>query len=138
MSTNYTIAVLDATGVQGAAVAGALLANGTFSVRAITDDASSVKAVELALVGAEVIEASTGDEASLRKAFEGAYGAFLVTHESDYESEEAAMVDVEKLIRAVRAADVPRLFWSTLETSAYGPGGLEKAVLSSFIGLLDD
>ena len=77
--TKNVITVLGATGTQGGAVARALLADGEFTVRAVTRNAAAPKARRLAELGAQVVEATLTDEDSLRQAFDGAYGAFLVT-----------------------------------------------------------
>jgi uncharacterized protein YbjT (DUF2867 family) len=49
-------------------------------VRALTRNADSGKARQLASQGVEVVEADLDDEASVRKALHGAYGAFVVTN----------------------------------------------------------
>ena len=79
MSHDKVITVLGATGTQGGAVARALPADGEFGVRAVTRDVASSRARALAELGAEVAKATLTDKGSLRAAFEGAYGAFLVT-----------------------------------------------------------
>ncbi len=71
------VLVTGSTGTQGGAVARQLLANG-WNVRALTRSASSEKAQALAAAGAEIVEGSMDDPASLEKAFEGAYGLFSV------------------------------------------------------------
>ncbi|MBE1490827.1 NmrA/HSCARG family protein [Plantactinospora soyae] len=115
MSGNNTISVLGATGVQGGAVARALLADGTFEVRAITRNASSARAQALAALGAEVVEATLNDEASLRKAFDGAYGAFLVTPFWEHMSAAKELIEVGNLISAAKATELQHVVWSTLE-----------------------
>jgi len=109
------ISVVGATGVQGGAVARALLASGEFQVRAITRNASSAKARALAELGAEVVEASLYDEASLRKAFDGAYGAYLVTPFWEHMSAAKELVEVANLIEAATATGLKHVVWSTLE-----------------------
>src|SRR5687768_13940389 len=81
MADKKIIAVLGATGSQGGGLARAILADksGLFAVRALTRDPATEKAQELAKLGAEVVKADAGSMASLRKAFDGAYGAFCVT-----------------------------------------------------------
>ncbi|MEV6306501.1 NmrA/HSCARG family protein [Actinoplanes sp. NPDC051861] len=110
-----TISVVGATGVQGGAVARALLADGVFGVRAITRDASSAKARALAELGAEVVEATLNDEATLRKAFDGAYGAFLVTPFWEHMSAAKELAEVANLISAATATGLRHVVWSTLE-----------------------
>jgi uncharacterized protein YbjT (DUF2867 family) len=115
MSDNNVITVIGATGTQGGAVARALLADGEFAVRAVTRSAASPKARALAELGAEVVEATLTDEGSLREAFNGAYGAFLVTPFWEHRSPARELVEVENLINAARAAGLQHVVWSTLE-----------------------
>jgi uncharacterized protein YbjT (DUF2867 family) len=75
------IAIIGATGRQGGGLARAILADdtGAFAVRAVTRHPGSERARHLAKLGAEVVEADLDDEPSLRAAFAGAYGAYVVT-----------------------------------------------------------
>ena len=66
-------------GLQGGAVAHALLADGTFEVNAVTRNAQSSKAQKLASHGARLIQADLSNEATLRDAVAGSYGVFAVT-----------------------------------------------------------
>src|SRR6516225_811961 len=81
VSDSKVIAVVGATGAQGGGLVRAILndPNGGFAARALTRDANSEKARELADQGAEVVAADIDDARSVAKAFEGAYGAFCVT-----------------------------------------------------------
>jgi len=81
MSEKKIIAVVGATGAQGGGLVRAILrdAEGHFRVRAITRDSNSEKAQQLASLGAEVVAADVDDENSLKRAFEGADGAYCVT-----------------------------------------------------------
>src|ERR1700674_5820927 len=74
------IAVLGATGAQGGGVVRAILndPNGGFTARALTRDVNGAKAKELGKLGAEVVAADVDDVGSLKRAFEGAYGAYCV------------------------------------------------------------
>src|SRR6201997_1938752 len=82
MTEKKIIAIVGATGVQGGGLLRAIMADpdGRFPARALTRDAGSDRARELASQGAEGIEADLDDETSLRKAFDGAYGAYVVTN----------------------------------------------------------
>jgi uncharacterized protein YbjT (DUF2867 family) len=115
MSQNKIIAVLGATGTQGGAVARALLTDPDFTVRAVTRNAASPKAQALADAGAQVVEATLTDEAGLRRAFDGAYGAFLVTPYWEHRSPARELSEVENLIAAARTAHLQHVVWSTLE-----------------------
>ena len=81
MNTKKTIVVVGATGAQGGGLVRAILndPDHEFNVRAITRDVSTDKAKELAKLGAEVVAANVDDVESLKKAFQGAYGAYCVT-----------------------------------------------------------
>ncbi|MDX6540778.1 MAG: hypothetical protein QOI71_2388, partial [Gaiellales bacterium] len=81
MSDKKVIAVVGATGAQGGGLVRAIMADpdGGFTARALTRDPSSEAAEALAALGAEVVAVDIDDEASVRRAFEGAYGAFCVT-----------------------------------------------------------
>lgn len=71
------IVVTGATGRQGGAVARSLL-KARWRVRALTRNPQSSKALALAASGAEVVQADMEDPQSLRRAFQGAYGAYSV------------------------------------------------------------
>jgi len=75
------IAVLGATGAQGGGMVRAIIndPNGGFTARALTRDVNGAKAKELAKLGAEVVAADVDDVESLKRAFDGAYGAYCVT-----------------------------------------------------------
>jgi uncharacterized protein YbjT (DUF2867 family) len=77
MSSKRIIAVTGATGAQGGGLVRAILEDptGGFAARAITRDPNSDKAKALAKLGAEVVAGDVDDEASLKRAFEGAHGA---------------------------------------------------------------
>jgi uncharacterized protein YbjT (DUF2867 family) len=68
------ISVVGATGQQGGAVARALQASGQFKLRALTRHPGKHR--ELA---EEVVEADLDRPETLKAAFEGAHGVFLVT-----------------------------------------------------------
>ncbi|HEY9334898.1 MAG TPA: NmrA/HSCARG family protein [Kribbella sp.] len=120
------IAVVGATGAQGGALARAILADpsGEFAVRALTRNPDSGVAKDLAAAGAEVVAADLDDEASIRAAFDGAYGAFVVTNywapltpeeEVVRTRAEMELAQAETAARAARDAGVQHLVWSTLE-----------------------
>ncbi|MGN9907795.1 NmrA/HSCARG family protein [Phytohabitans sp. LJ34] len=115
MSYDKVITVLGATGTQGGAVVRALLTGSEFTVRAVTRNAASPKAQALARRGAHVVEATLTDEGSLRRAFDGAYGAFLVTPYWEHRSPARELAEVENLISAAQAASLRHVVWSTLE-----------------------
>ena len=117
MTDKKTIAVIGATGGQGGGLVRAILADpqGPFTVRAITRSAASERARELAETGAEVVEADLADEASLRKAFDGAYGAFVVTNFWESLSAKVELAQAAAAAAAAKDAGVRHVIWSTLE-----------------------
>jgi uncharacterized protein YbjT (DUF2867 family) len=117
MADKKTIAVVGATGAQGGGVVRAILndPSGGFAARAITRDINSDKAKELGKMGAEVVAADIDDEQSLEKAFQGAYGAYLVTFYWAHFSPEKEMTEVCNMATAAKAAGITHAVWSTLE-----------------------
>jgi len=112
-----TIAVVGATGAQGGGLVRAILADpsGGFAVRALSRDPASDKAKALAQQGAEVVAANVGDPAALRRAFEGAYGAFCVTFFWDHFSPEKEQAEARAMAQAAKDAGLKHVIWSTLE-----------------------
>ncbi len=117
MADKKIIAVVGATGAQGSGLVRAILAepSGEFAARAITRDARSEKAMELARLGAEVVEANVDDVESLKRAFAGAHGAFCVTFFWDHFSPEKEIAQATAMAEAAKAAGVKHVIWSTLE-----------------------
>jgi uncharacterized protein YbjT (DUF2867 family) len=117
MSEKKILAVLGATGAQGGGLVRAIQADpdGGFVARAITRDPNSEKAKELAALGAEVIAADVDDEESLKRAFEGAYGAYCVTFFWAHFSPEKELHQVASMARAAQATGLRHVIWSTLE-----------------------
>jgi len=112
-----TIAVVGATGAQGGGLVRAILADpsGGYTARAVTRDAASDKAKALAQQGAEVVAANVDDKASLRRAFDGAHGAFCVTFFWDHFSPEKEQAEARAMAEAAKDAGVKHVIWSTLE-----------------------
>src|SRR5262249_53338672 len=102
MADKKIIAVVGATGAQGGGVVRAILSDpaGGFAARAITRDVNSDKAKALAALGAEVVSADVDDEASLARAFQGAYGAFCVTFFWGHFSPEKELAEAGNMARA--------------------------------------
>jgi uncharacterized protein YbjT (DUF2867 family) len=118
MPDRQTIAVVGATGAQGGGLVRAIAAHpdGPFVARAITRDPGSDAAQALAaLPNVEVVQADTDDEASVERAFAGAYGAFCVTFFWADMSAEHELVQAQNMATAAKAAGVHHVIWSTLE-----------------------
>ena len=117
MAERKTIAVVGATGAQGGSLVRAILddPNGGFSARAITQNPDSDKARKLAGMGAEIAAANIDDEDSIARAFQGAYGAYLVTFFWAHFSPDKELAEARNMARAAKAAGVDHVIWSTLE-----------------------
>src|ERR1700687_2359868 len=109
MSSNSKklIAVIGATGKQGGAVVRALRAQGQFKVRALTRDPGKHRGL-----ADEVVEADLNRPETLKAAFKGAYGAFLVTNFWEKGADE--LKQATAAVRAAKDAGVKHLVWSTL------------------------
>ena len=112
-----TIAVVGATGAQGGGLVRAILADpsGEFAARALTRDVNSAKAKELAKLGAEVVAVNVDDVDTLRRAFQGAHGAYCVTFFWDHFSPEKEQAQARAMAQAAKDAGVKHVIWSTLE-----------------------
>ncbi len=86
--------------------------------RALTRNVDSDKATELAKIGAEVVAADLDHEASLRKAFEGGYGAFCVTNFWEHFSPEKELAQATNMAHAAKHTGLQHVIWSTLEDTA--------------------
>ena len=109
------IAVIGATGQQGGGVVHALQASGQFKVRALTRNRDKHR--DLA---EEVVEADLDRPKTLKAAFEGAHGVFLVTNPREQGADERNQATAA--VRAAKDAGVEHLIWSTL------PDALKEAV----------
>jgi uncharacterized protein YbjT (DUF2867 family) len=117
MADKKIIAIMGSTGAQGGGLARAILGDpkSKFAVRAITRDVSSDKAKELARLGAEVVAADIDDLESLKRAFNGAYGAYCVTFYWAHMSPEKELAEAKALAEAAKAAGLKHVIWSTLD-----------------------
>jgi uncharacterized protein YbjT (DUF2867 family) len=127
------IAVVGATGQQGGAVLRALQASGQFKVRALTRNPA--KHSQLA---EEVVLADLNRPETLKSAFGGAHGVFLVTNwmEPGAGERQQALAAVQ----AAKDAGVQHFIWSTLpnvETISRGkldvPHFTDKAKIDSIV-----
>jgi uncharacterized protein YbjT (DUF2867 family) len=117
MSEKKIIAVIGATGAQGGGLVRAILSDPSseFAVRAITRDPNSDKAAALAKMGAQVVQANLDDKDSLKRAFQGAYGAFCVTAFWEHFSPEKEIAQARNMAEAAREAGVKHAIWSSLD-----------------------
>jgi uncharacterized protein YbjT (DUF2867 family) len=117
MADKKIIAVVGATGAQGGGLVRAILNDPTsgFAVRALTRKVDSDKGKELKKLGAEVVAADLDDVESLKKAFAGAYGAFLLTNFWEHFSPEKELAQAKNMAQAAKQAGIQHAIWSTLE-----------------------
>ena len=109
MSSNNKklIAVIGATGQQGGGVVRALQASSQFKVRALSRNPGKHR--ELA---EEVVKADLDRPETLKAAFAGAYGVFLVTNFWEEGTDE--LKQATAAVRAAKDAGVKHFVWSTL------------------------
>lgn len=110
------IAVAGATGQQGGAVIRALAGKG-FTLRALTRDPNSAAAQAVAKdTGAELVKVDFDDEASIRAALNGAWGAFAVqnTWTAGVEGEEA---QGHRFAKAARDAGVQHFVYTSVASA---------------------
>jgi uncharacterized protein YbjT (DUF2867 family) len=109
MSSNSKklIAVIGATGNQGGSVVRALQAQGQFTVRALTRHPAKHRGF-----ADEVIEADLDRPETLKAAFAGAHGVFLVTNFWEQGTDEVTQATAA--VRAAKEAGVQHFIWSTL------------------------
>jgi uncharacterized protein YbjT (DUF2867 family) len=111
------IAVVGATGAQGGGLVRAILAdkNSPFKPRALTRNVQSDKAKALAAAGAELATVDLDDPATLRRAFDGAHGAFCVTFFWHHFSAEKEIAQAASMAEAAKQTGVQHVIWSTLD-----------------------
>ena len=115
-NTQKLIAVVGATGQQGGAVVRALQASGQFKVRALTrDPAKHPKMAD------EVVAADLNRPETLRGAFAGAHGVFVVTNAWEAGRDESRQALAA--VNAAKDAGVQHFIWSTLPNVETISGG---------------
>ena len=117
MADQKIIAVFGATGAQGGGLVRAILRDPQtgFTARAITRDVNSEKAKALAKMGAEVVSADIDNPETVKKALDGAYGAYCVTFFWAHFSPEKEMAEAQTMATAAKSAGLKHVIWSTLE-----------------------
>ena len=106
-NTQKLIAVAGATGQQGGAVMRALQESGLFKVRALTRNPAKHPKL-----GDEVVLADFNRPETLKAAFAGAHGVFLVTNAWEAGAEEPKQALAA--VNAAKDAGVQHFIWSTL------------------------
>jgi uncharacterized protein YbjT (DUF2867 family) len=111
------ITVFGATGAQGGGLCRAILndPSSEFTVRAVTHTPDSDKANALKDLGAEIVQADIDDKAAVKRALEGAYGAYFVTFYWAHFSPEKEYAEAQTYAEAAKAVNLKHVIWSTLE-----------------------
>ncbi len=118
MNTSGPIAVIGATGQQGAATVDALLARGA-EVRALSRKTDSAAALALAERGVQVVAADLDEPETLRRAFQGAAAAFAMTSFAGPAGTDGEITHGKVIGNAARLAQLPFLVYSSV-------GGAER------------
>ena len=119
MANDRTIHITGVTGQQGGAVSQALRGTG-FHLRGLTRKPESERAAALAHQGIEIVKGDLDDEATLRRALAGGWGAFGVQNagEAGVEREEA---QGKRLATLAREAGVEHYVYTSVgSAAAYG------------------
>ncbi len=131
------IAVMGATGTQGSGVVAELLARGQFTVRVLTRNPDSEKAKSLGQQGCEVVQGDLTKPETLKPAFNGAYGLFLVTNFWDPGTSTSEAAQGTLAVKAAKAVDVQHLIWSTLPNCKEISGGKYEVIHFTGKALVD-
>ena len=126
------ITVFGATGIQGGGLVRAILADPArrFAVRAVTRRPDSVAARAFVRAGAIVVGADLDDAGAVRRAMDGAYGAYCVTSFWQHDAPDVELARVAVMARAAAHAGLAHVIWSTLEdTRRLIPLGTRMPVL---------
>lgn len=124
MTDSKIITVIGATGTQGSGVVRGLSGKPGYEVRAVTRNVDSDKAKAMSdLPGVTMVKADLDDLASLEKAFEGAYGVYLVTNFWEHFSPAKEEAQVGNVALAAKSTGVKHVVYSSLElTPQHGAG----------------
>jgi uncharacterized protein YbjT (DUF2867 family) len=124
--TRQTITVVGGTGAQGGGVVDALLASGEYAVRVVSRNPASKSAETLEERGVRVVKGDLLEPSSLRAAFDGAHGAFLVTNFWDPTQMPKETEIGNAAVKEAHAAGVQHFIWSTLPDAEKLTGGRLK------------
>lgn len=119
MTPRPVVAVANATGFQGSAVARALLNDPqqAHRVRALVRLPASPQARALADAGAEVVATEMEDSHSVLRALRGSHALFAVTDYWEHGAPERELAQARAMSTAASLADVEHVIWSTQEDS---------------------
>jgi len=113
--TKPTILVIGATGQQGGSVIDYLLKGHHYQVAALTRDPTKDKAKALEAQGVKLFKGDLSQPETLKEAFKGIHGLFLVTQFWEKFSIDLELQDGKNAIDAAIEAGVKHVVFSTLE-----------------------
>ncbi|KAH8813388.1 hypothetical protein DL96DRAFT_518577 [Flagelloscypha sp. PMI_526] len=120
------VAIVGATGAQGGSVLDSVLADKTFTPRAITRDVNSDQAKALAKRGIDLVKADLGDIKSIENAVDGCEVVFGMTNAWDFEimeNHELEVLQGRNLVDACIRKNVQLLVWSSQPSYFKESGG---------------
>lgn len=115
MADKKIIVVFGATGAQGGSVTRALMTDPAYKVRGITRNPDSKSSKALIEKGCEMVTANLDDIETLKKAFEGAYGAYVVTNYWEHLDGAKDTQQGKNAVDAAKACGVKHFIYSGLE-----------------------
>ncbi|KAJ6610611.1 NAD(P)-binding protein [Mycena sp. CBHHK59/15] len=128
------VTIFGATGVQGSAVLNAVLADGTFTPRAVSRNPDSDSSKALKAKGIEVVKGDLYDKESLKEAINGSEAVFGVTNFWDpsvFPGTENGKGEIEQgknLVDAAKGTGVKFFVWSGLPSSTKESNGTYSTV----------
>lgn len=114
ISEKPIIAIFGGTGAQGGSVVKSLLNDGRFSLRILTRNLNSKKAIKFSKRGVKVFQGNMWNQDDLKKFLNGAYGCFVVTNFWDKECMGKEELLGKQIARIAREVGVRHFVWSTL------------------------
>ncbi|KAJ7270295.1 hypothetical protein C8J57DRAFT_1226949 [Mycena rebaudengoi] len=127
------ITIFGATGAQGTSVLDAVLADGTFTPRAVTRNPDSDASKALKAKGVEVVKANLNDKESIKAALKGSDVVFGVTNFWDPEvfpadpTGKAEVAQGKNLVDAAKEVGIKFFVWSNFEPRSSPPSTLPNA-----------
>lgn len=117
MATDKTIVVVGATGSQGGGLVRAICAapDSGYRARALTRDPDTEAGRALAALGAEVVACDLDNPETVKRAFDGAWGAYCVTFFWNHFDPGLEQRHAGVMAQAAADAGLQHVVWSTLE-----------------------
>ena len=108
------IGICGVTGAQGGAVAKECIKH-NYSVRGLTRNINSDKAVKLTKAGVTLVQADFDNKDSLKNVFAGCDAVFIMTNFWEHMDAKKEYQQAKALIDSAVESNIPHIIWSTLE-----------------------